>query len=128
MKSCFILPIFKERDNNSVFNYKPVNIMCAVSKIFERLVFNKLLNQVKAEIHYSQHGFFANRSTQTDHICCSPGQRRKRIQAKNYGIMLSISNYMDLLLKTSKETKTEFIATIATYYTSTKIYISTSNR
>lgn len=65
-KTGFVSPIFKEGDRNDVANYRPVTILCAISKIFERLVFNKLFAMVKSDIHCSQHGFFKSRSTQSN--------------------------------------------------------------
>lgn len=62
----FVSPVFKEGDKNCVANYRPVTILCAMSKVFERLVFNKLFDDVKSDVHHSQHGFFAKRSTQTN--------------------------------------------------------------
>lgn len=64
-KTSFISPMFKEGAKDVVANYRPVSILCAISKIFERLVFNKLFEDVKKNIHHSQHGFFKGRSTQT---------------------------------------------------------------
>lgn len=37
-----------------------------MSKVFERLVFNKLFEEVKVGIHHSQHGFYEKSSTQTN--------------------------------------------------------------
>jgi ribonucleases P/MRP protein subunit RPP40 len=65
-KTGFVSPIFKEGDKSKVINYRPVSILCAMSKIFERLVFIKLFDSVKLHIHHSQHGFFEKRSTQTN--------------------------------------------------------------
>ncbi len=65
-KISFVSPIFKQGDKNDVSNYRAVSIMCAVSKIFERLVFNMLFESVKDVIAQSQHGFFAGRSTQSN--------------------------------------------------------------
>jgi len=62
----FVSPIFKEGDKSKVTNYRPVSILCAMSKIFERLVFIKLFDSVKLNIRHSQHGFFEKRSTQTN--------------------------------------------------------------
>lgn len=62
----FVSPIFKDGDKGDVVNYRPVSILCAVSKIFERLVFNKLFDAVKGNIHHSQHGFYRKRSALTN--------------------------------------------------------------
>lgn len=64
-KTSFVSPIFKDGDKNDLTNYRAVSIMCAISKIFERLVFNKLFDFDKDKVDDSQHGFFAGRSTQT---------------------------------------------------------------
>lgn len=65
-KESYVSPIFKDGDKGDIANYRPVSIMSAVSKIFERLVFTQLFDQVKIQIHRSQHGFYKKRSTQTN--------------------------------------------------------------
>lgn len=70
-KVSFVSPIFKNGDKKLVSNYRPVSVLCAISKIFERLVFNKLFDDVKGRIHHSQHGFFKARSMQTNLITWS---------------------------------------------------------
>lgn len=62
----FVSPIFKDGDKADVTNYRLVSILCAMSKVFERLVFNKLFSEIKSGIHHSQRVFFAKRSTQTN--------------------------------------------------------------
>ena len=41
-KLAHITPIFKKGDRNQCTNYRPVSLLCCVSKVFERLVFNHL--------------------------------------------------------------------------------------
>ncbi len=65
-KISYVSPIFKDGDKSDVSNYRPISILCAASKIFERLVFNMLFEQIKHKIHDSQHGFFSKRSTQSN--------------------------------------------------------------
>lgn len=65
-KISFVSPIFKEGKKDDVKNYRPVSILCAMSKVFDRLVFNRLFDDVKLNIHCTQHGFFEKRSTQTN--------------------------------------------------------------
>lgn len=65
-KISYVSPIFKDGDKDDISNYRPVCIMSAISKIFERLVFNQLFEQIKSQIHHTQHGFFMKRSTQTN--------------------------------------------------------------
>lgn len=65
-KTSFVSPIFKDGDKQDVTNYRAVSIICSVSKIFERLIFNRLFDEFKHKIHPSQHGFFSKRSTQSN--------------------------------------------------------------
>ena len=37
-----IFPIFKKGDVNSLNNYRPISLLPAISKIFERLIYNQL--------------------------------------------------------------------------------------
>lgn len=62
-KTSFIMPIFKEGDKFDVSNYRAVSILCAISKVFEKLLFTVLFEKFKGLIHPSQH-FFTKRSTQ----------------------------------------------------------------
>lgn len=64
----FVSPIFKDGDKHEVTNYRAVSILCAISKVFERLMFNELFDRTKDKICRSQHGFFSKRSTQSNLI------------------------------------------------------------
>ena len=65
-KLSYVSPIFKDGDKADISNYRPISILCAMSKLFERLVFTALFEQIKQRIHHSQHGFFSKRSTETN--------------------------------------------------------------
>jgi len=65
-KMSYVSPIFKDGNKSDISNYRPISILCAISKVFEKLVFNELFDQVKHRIHKSQHGFFSKRSTQSN--------------------------------------------------------------
>lgn len=62
-KISYVSPIFKSGDKEVVTNYRAVCILCAISKIFEKLLFKVIFEHVKSKIHSSQHGFFVKRST-----------------------------------------------------------------
>lgn len=62
----FITPIYKSGSKNEVSNYRAINILCAISKIFEKLVAKSLFEHVKGKIKKVQHGFFPKRSTETN--------------------------------------------------------------
>lgn len=59
-----ITPIHKSGDRSLVSNYRPISHMSCVSKIFERLVFDKISNYlIESSISNSQFGFIRNRSS-----------------------------------------------------------------
>ena len=62
-----ITPIHKKDSKNKVENYRPVASLCSTSKIFERLILNKIsklekLNEVNLA-GKQQHGFVKGKST-----------------------------------------------------------------
>lgn len=44
----YVSPVFKDGNKQDVTNYRPACIMCGASKIFERLVFDMVFDQVKS--------------------------------------------------------------------------------
>ncbi len=62
-KESFLTPVFKSGNKCKAENYRPISILCAASKIFERLAFIRLYNHVKEYISADQHGFVPGRST-----------------------------------------------------------------
>ena len=62
-------PNFQKGDINNVINYRPIANLCSTSKIFEKLVLNRLMQiQISNDIdltHKSQHGFKKKHSTNT---------------------------------------------------------------
>lgn len=65
-KMSFITPILKSGDISNVENYRPVSILPAISKIFDKLIFLHLLNKVKHLLAHQQHGFTMGKSTITN--------------------------------------------------------------
>ena len=76
LKSARVKPLFKKNCRSEVGNYRPVSILCVVSKILERAVYNQLEAFVTKNnlIYEFQSGFRGNFSTDTrlihltDHI------------------------------------------------------------
>ena len=64
-----IIPLHKKGNRNQVENYRPIANLCSSSKIFERLILNRLLEIEKENaVDFSgptQHGFKKGRSTVT---------------------------------------------------------------
>ena len=58
-----IIPIFKSGDRSLISNYRPISLLCNVSKVLEHIIFNKIINHVTALISPCQFGFLRGRST-----------------------------------------------------------------
>lgn len=65
-KETRILPIFKKDDPNNVSNYRPIAILNAVEKVFEKVIHLQLLNIVQPQLSNTQHGFLPGKSTLTN--------------------------------------------------------------
>ena len=59
------MPIFKSEDKKTVSNYRPISVLPAFSKIFERLVYNRLLDFINQHdiLSSNQYGFRKKIST-----------------------------------------------------------------
>jgi retron-type reverse transcriptase len=62
-----IVPIYKSGDKADHKNYRPISILPAISKIFEKLTLTRLLSFIRQNniLHNSQHGFRHGYSTCT---------------------------------------------------------------
>ena len=55
-----ITPIHKSGDKSAVRNYRPISLLCSISKVLEKLIYNHLIS---TNISDSQFDFLPNRST-----------------------------------------------------------------
>ena len=67
-KMSHVTPLHKTGPKSSVENYRPISILCKLSLILERIIFNFLYPKVVQRIHRQQHGFMKARSTVTQMI------------------------------------------------------------
>jgi hypothetical protein len=65
LKLSIIKPIFKKGNKHNVSNYRPIALLSVISKIFEKIVCNKIYDFFEKYHIFSenQHGFRKNRST-----------------------------------------------------------------
>ena len=74
------MPVFKSGDSNCVKNYRLISLLSVVSKVLERLIFNKIVDHISKSIIPSQFGFTKHCSALqqmlifTNHIINSPLQ------------------------------------------------------
>ena len=66
LKISRVIPLYKKDDPHLVDNYRPISILPAISKVFERIVFNQLYDYMhQNELFYvSQYGFRKIHSTE----------------------------------------------------------------
>ena len=65
LKIAEVVPVFKKGNPNSLTNYRPISILLQMSKIFEKMLFNKI-NDYLEKYHLisdKQFGFRQNTST-----------------------------------------------------------------
>ena len=61
-KEANVTTVYKAGDEQLVRNYRPISLLCIVSKVMERCLHNHIYPQVKNSIHLLQHGFMKNHS------------------------------------------------------------------
>ena len=58
-----VVPVYKSGDKSSVSNYRPISLLCILSKVLERIVYNNIINHVREQSTKHQFGFLPRRST-----------------------------------------------------------------
>ena len=67
LKIAKVIPIYKKGDKGNFANYRPISILPAFSKIFEKLAYNRIINFLDKHdiLSDNQYGFRKGRSTDT---------------------------------------------------------------
>lgn len=67
LKTANVVPIYKKNEHENIENYRQISILSIFSKIFERIVYNKIMNYLLKYriLSVAQHGFLQGRSTET---------------------------------------------------------------
>ena len=65
LKIAKVIPIFKKDDSHEISNYRPISILPSISKVLEKIVYNRLINFVNTHqiLNLNQYGFRKNHST-----------------------------------------------------------------
>lgn len=100
LKIAKVTPIYKTGDVKETNNYRPISILLAFSKIFEKCIASRLTNYLESNnlLTDSQHGFRQNRSTETA-LLQFTSNIYKSLNDKNLvaGIFLDLSKAFDSL-------------------------------
>ena len=63
-KTHWVTPIFKSGDKTNVKNYRPISLLCIVSKVLEKIVFHKIYDHIDTlTICSEQYGFLRGHSS-----------------------------------------------------------------
>ena len=60
-----ISPVYKSGDRSNVCNYRPISLLCILSKVLESLVYDKIIQFIRPKLSKSHFGFLQQRSCQT---------------------------------------------------------------
>ena len=66
LKIAKVIPIFKNGDSKSINNYRPISILSTLNKIFEKILYARLVDYIeKFDLFYKyQFGYRTNHSTE----------------------------------------------------------------
>ena len=64
LKTARVVPIFKKGSKTEVGNYRPISLLSSISKIFEKLMYNRITEFLNFNgiLHEMQYGFRQGRS------------------------------------------------------------------
>ena len=62
-KESNIVPILKGGTVKEVSNYRPISLLPLVSKVLERRIYNRVINQIAPQLHKLQFGLLKGKST-----------------------------------------------------------------
>lgn len=69
-KTAQVTPLHKKGDKSNPQNYRPISLTCVLSKVYERLLRNHLLQHLEPFIYKNQHGFMPRRSCMSNLLDC----------------------------------------------------------
>ena len=58
-----ITPIHKSGDKSLISNYRPISLLCSISKVLEQLIYDKIIDFISQHISSAQFGFLRGKST-----------------------------------------------------------------
>ena len=109
LKKAKVIPLFKSGNRKDINNYRPISVLPALSKIFEKVICSRLVYFIETNNLFSnsQHGFRSGRSTETA-ITQFISDVYKYLEKKHFviGIFLGLSKASDSIFHTILCSKT----------------------
>ena len=65
-----IIPIPKKGDLSQICNYRPIFLLCVLSKVLESILFSKIIDFIRPKLSSHQFGFLAKRSSIAQLLTC----------------------------------------------------------
>lgn len=62
--------VLKKGDSSLFTNYRPISLLCILSKVLESVVFSKIIDYIRPQINTNQFGFMSKRSSITQLLKC----------------------------------------------------------
>ena len=69
-KQANVTALHKKNEESKASNYRPISLKCVLSKIFEKIVRNHILNHTAPMITKNQHGFLSKKSCVSNLLEC----------------------------------------------------------
>ena len=69
-KTANVTALHKKGDKNDAKNYRPISLTCILSKVFEKILRNHLLDHFAPHVKYQQHGFLPGKSCLSNLLDC----------------------------------------------------------
>ena len=73
-KQANVIPVSKDGNVHCVENYRPISLLCTVSKVLEKCIYNRCYDSISGIVHHLQHGFLRGRNCTTQLISTSVSQ------------------------------------------------------
>jgi hypothetical protein len=66
LKYSIITPLYKKGDKNNVSNYRPISLLTSLSKIFEKIIYNRLITHFTSNKKFTNSQFGFRKKSSTD--------------------------------------------------------------
>ena len=63
LKIAKVIPIYKSKEKNELKNYRPISLLPAISKLYEKIVYKRLYDYMQDKLYTRQYGFRQKHST-----------------------------------------------------------------